>query len=73
MTIRDFLQTPPNKLQGVYINARKECQQVLNGSLWKIFLKLFELIEMLYVMLMIRNFEKFFFAYKKQSTMMMIL
>lgn len=33
MAIRDFLQIPPNKLQGVYINARKGCQQALNSSL----------------------------------------
>ena len=37
MTIRDFQQIPPNKLQGVYINARKKCEQTLNGSLWQIF------------------------------------
>ena len=49
--IGDFLQIPPNKLQVVYTNAKKEWQQALNGSLWEIFLTLFKLIEIVYVRL----------------------
>ena len=45
MPIGDFLQLPPVKQQGVFMNARKGTYEALHGSLWQELFQLHELVE----------------------------